>query len=65
MAAKTQSSKQKAARPAIECSKNGPYLVKNLGTFVNSYGEEIPARRPMALCRWRSQGPALKSLLAV
>ena len=37
--------------PSIRCAKNGPYLVKALEQFSNSYGEEIPAKPTMALCR--------------
>ena len=41
----------KSKRPTIECAQNGPYLVKNLETFENSYGDEISPHRTMALCR--------------
>ncbi len=37
--------------PSIQCAKNGPYLVKNLQRFTNSYDEEIQAKGTMALCR--------------
>lgn len=35
----------------IECSKNGPYLVRNVTNFQNSKGEEISAQKVIALCR--------------
>ena len=37
--------------PAIECAKNGPYLIRNVETFTNSQSDAIQARRTMALCR--------------
>ncbi len=40
-----------AQKPTIECSQNGPYIVRNLETLHNSKGEPIPTRRTMALCR--------------
>ena len=45
------SSQDPSAHPSIECAKDGPYLVKNLKTFTNSYDDEIPPKRTMALCR--------------
>ncbi len=42
---------EKPKHPSIECAKNGPYMVRNVETFTNSYGEAIQARRTMALCR--------------
>ena len=38
-------------KPTIQCSKNGPYLVKGLEKFTNSYDEQIPTRATIALCR--------------
>lgn len=35
----------------IECSKNGPLIVKNLESFSNSKGESLPAKSVLALCR--------------
>ena len=35
----------------IECSKNGPYLVRNITHLQNSKGEEIATKKVMALCR--------------
>ena len=37
-------------KPTIQCSKNGPYLVKGLAKFTNSYDEQIPTRATIALC---------------
>jgi len=37
--------------PSIQCAKNGPYLVKNLPQFTNSYDEQIPTKETIALCR--------------
>jgi hypothetical protein len=31
-------------RPTIKCAKNGPYLVKNLEEFTDSYDDEIPTK---------------------
>lgn len=38
-------------KPTIECSENGPYIVRNLEKLHNSRGEPIPTRRTIALCR--------------
>jgi CDGSH-type Zn-finger protein len=38
-------------RPTIECSTDGPYLVRGLEVLRNSRGEPIPTRRTIALCR--------------
>ena len=37
--------------PSIQCAKNGPYLVKNLEQFTNSFDEQIPTKATIALCR--------------
>jgi CDGSH-type Zn-finger protein len=37
--------------PTIECSPNGPYVVRNLETLRNSRGESIPVEPVVALCR--------------
>jgi len=37
--------------PAIECSTDGPYIVRNLEKLQNSRGESIPIKRTIALCR--------------
>ena len=37
--------------PSIQCAKNGPYLVKDLERFTNSYDEQIPTKSTIALCR--------------
>ena len=37
--------------PTIECSEDGPYLVRNLEKLQNSRGEPLPTRRTIALCR--------------
>ena len=37
--------------PKISYAPNGPLLVKNLESFTNSFGEEIPVKATMALCR--------------
>ncbi|WP_342304600.1 CDGSH iron-sulfur domain-containing protein [Methanolobus sp. ZRKC5] len=36
---------------SIEVSKDGPYIVKNVNTFVNSKGENLDTQPAMALCR--------------
>ncbi|WP_340820593.1 CDGSH iron-sulfur domain-containing protein [Methanolobus sp. WCC4] len=36
---------------SIEVSKDGPYLVKNLNTLVNSKGESLETQAVVALCR--------------
>ena len=38
-------------RPTIECSQDGPYVVRNLEQLRNSRGEPIPTRRTLSLCR--------------
>ena len=38
-------------RPSIECTENGPYLVKELENLTNSRGDEIPTKTVTALCR--------------
>jgi CDGSH-type Zn-finger protein len=38
---------------AIECSRNGPYLIRNVANFQNSKGEEISTKKVVALCRFR------------
>lgn len=38
-------------KPTIECSADGPYVVRGLETLHNSRGEPIPTRRTIALCR--------------
>jgi CDGSH-type Zn-finger protein len=38
-------------RPTIECTLNGPYLVKNLEDLRNSRGDRIETKPAMALCR--------------
>ena len=38
-------------KPTVECSPNGPYLVKDLGNLENSRGESIPTKPFTALCR--------------
>jgi CDGSH-type Zn-finger protein len=42
---------EKTARAEIKPSRHGPYLVINVGTFVNSKGEQLPTSPEMALCR--------------
>ena len=46
-------------RPSIECTENGPYLVKELENLTNSRGDEIPTKTVMALCRcgWSKNKP--------
>ena len=41
----------KGESPVIECSKNGPYLIRNLRHLQNSKGEEISTNKVIALCR--------------
>lgn len=38
-------------KPSIECSADGPYIVRNVEKLQNSKGESIPAKRVIALCR--------------
>mgnify|MGYP001574951023 CR=1 FL=1 len=38
-------------KPTIECSPNGPYVVRNLQNLRNSKGESIPTKPVIALCR--------------
>jgi CDGSH-type Zn-finger protein len=44
-------STKEGPQPAIECSPNGPYLVRNLQSLRNSKGESIPTKPVIALCR--------------
>lgn len=44
-------SNKDSQRPVIECTPNGPYLVKNLENLQNSKGEKIPTKPVVALCR--------------
>jgi len=37
--------------PSIECSQNGPYIVKDLEKLRNSKGDEIKTNPTIALCR--------------
>jgi CDGSH-type Zn-finger protein len=37
--------------PTIECSTDGPYIVRNLEKLQKSTGEAIPTKRTIALCR--------------
>lgn len=38
-------------KPTIECSPDGPYVVRHLETLRNSKGEAITTKRTLALCR--------------
>ena len=40
-----------AKKPTIKCAPNGPYLVEELEAFSNSFGDKIPVKPTMALCR--------------
>jgi len=42
---------EEGSGPTIECSQNGPYLVRNLQNLRNSKGESIPTKPVIALCR--------------
>ena len=42
---------QNSKRPSIECTENGPFVIKELGNFTNSRGDQIPTKTVMALCR--------------
>lgn len=42
---------KEGSKPTIECSPNGPYLVRNLQNLRNSKGESIPTKPVIALCR--------------
>ncbi|MBI4382297.1 MAG: CDGSH iron-sulfur domain-containing protein [candidate division NC10 bacterium] len=44
-------STKEESKPTIECSPNGPYLVRNLQNLRNSKGESIPTKPVIALCR--------------
>jgi CDGSH-type Zn-finger protein len=44
-------SQESTGKPSIRCRENGPYLVKELETFTNSYGNPISTESTMALCR--------------
>lgn len=37
--------------PTIECSLNGPYVVRNLEKLLSSRGDSLPAKPVVALCR--------------
>jgi CDGSH-type Zn-finger protein len=37
--------------PTIECSPDGPYVVRNLESLRNSRGDRIPVKAVVALCR--------------
>jgi CDGSH-type Zn-finger protein len=45
-----------SSKPQISCSKNGPYIVKNLENLENSRGQKLPAKSTMALCRCGGSG---------
>ncbi len=44
-------SESKSKNPSIECSENGPYIVRYLETLHNSRGESMECQRTVALCR--------------
>ena len=44
-------STKEGPQPAIECSQNGPYLVRSLQNLRNSKDEGIPTKPVIALCR--------------
>ena len=44
-------STKEGPQPVIECSQNGPFLVRNLQNLRNSKGESIPTKPVIALCR--------------
>ena len=44
-------STKEESKPILECSENGPYLVRNLQNLRNSKGESIPTKPVIALCR--------------
>jgi CDGSH-type Zn-finger protein/ferredoxin len=44
-------STKEESKPTIECSQNGPYLVRNLQNLRNSKAESIPTKPVIALCR--------------
>jgi CDGSH-type Zn-finger protein len=37
--------------PTIECSANGPYIVRGLETLSNSKGKQLPVKEVIELCR--------------
>ena len=39
------------AKPTIEPTQNGPYIVKQLETLTNSKGDALPTKVTIALCR--------------
>nr|WP_321497568.1 CDGSH iron-sulfur domain-containing protein [uncultured Methanolobus sp.] len=40
----------------VEISKDGPYIVKNMSSLVNSKGEQLKVQPVMALCRCGGSG---------
>jgi CDGSH-type Zn-finger protein len=38
-------------KPTVECSQDGPYIVRNLEKMHTSRGEPIPTKRTIVLCR--------------
>ncbi|HLA82716.1 MAG TPA: CDGSH iron-sulfur domain-containing protein, partial [Thermoleophilia bacterium] len=42
---------KEGSQPTIECSQNGPYLVRSLQNLRNSKDEGIPTKPVIALCR--------------
>ncbi len=42
---------EKTAKPTVECSPNGPYLVRGLRNLTKSRGESLPTKSVIALCR--------------
>lgn len=42
---------EKTKKPTLECSPNGPYLVRGLQDLKNSRGESLPTKPVIALCR--------------
>ena len=44
-------SEPESKTPSVECSENGPYIVRYLEKMQNSRGETLKCRRTIALCR--------------
>jgi len=47
---------KKTHKATLECSPNGPYLVKGLENLTNSKGDSLPTKSLVALCRCGGSG---------
>jgi CDGSH-type Zn-finger protein len=48
--------KKREHKASVDCSRNGPYLVRGLEYLRNSKGEELQVRKVVALCRCGHSG---------